>query len=157
MITKICISCNIEKSVNEFYKHAGGLHGVKTKCKPCHVAQTMQYRKTNVSHEKLKEIARKSYAKNAVVRKAKWTEWRKNNLAYDAMRQRERRAKQLKAMPSWADRDAIKLMYANRPEGFHVDHIVPLKGKLVSGLHVEYNLQYLPATENLRKRNFHSA
>lgn len=59
----------------------------------------------------------------------------------------------LKRTPLWANLDNIKEIYKNCPDGFHVDHIVPLQGKNVSGLHVENNLQYLPAIDNLKKSN----
>jgi hypothetical protein len=55
--------------------------------------------------------------------------------------------------PKWADLNKIKEVYLNCPAGYHVDHIVPLRGKLVSGLHVENNLQYLLAMDNIIKNN----
>lgn len=64
-----------------------------------------------------------------------------------------RRAQLLNATPPWADIDKIKQIYLNCPEGYHVDHIYPLKGRNSCGLHVENNLQYLTIEENLKKGN----
>jgi hypothetical protein len=64
-----------------------------------------------------------------------------------------RRATKLNATPKFANIKKIKEIYKNCPKGFHVDHVIPLKNKLVCGLHVEWNLQYLPAKENLSKSN----
>jgi hypothetical protein len=64
----------------------------------------------------------------------------------------KRRARKLHATPSWANLALIKEIYANA-EGMHVDHIIPLQGELVCGLHVENNLQYLTPEENLAKSN----
>lgn len=72
---------------------------------------------------------------------------------YQREYQRTRDARQDNQCPSWADISKIREIYKKCPKGYHVDHIVPLKGVLVSGLHVENNLQYLTAEENIRKRN----
>lgn len=63
------------------------------------------------------------------------------------------KAAKLQRTPGWADIEKIKEIYRNCPEGYHVDHIIPLQGDLVCGLHVENNLQYLTAEENLSKSN----
>lgn len=62
-------------------------------------------------------------------------------------------ARRKNRMPEWADRDAISEFYKRCPEGYDVDHIVPLQGRLVSGLHVLNNLQYLPSLDNRKKSN----
>lgn len=56
-------------------------------------------------------------------------------------------------VPKWADQEKIDEIYRNKPEGYEVDHIIPLSGKTVSGLHVHNNLQYLPKQENRLKSN----
>lgn len=71
-----------------------------------------------------------------------------------------KRAKQVgRATPPWLtpeQHEQIAAIYRearSRGPGWHVDHIVPLHGRHVSGLHVPWNLQILPAAENLAKGN----
>jgi len=67
---------------------------------------------------------------------------------------RRRRSAIKKATPRWLNenqRAAIKEFYSNRPIGMTVDHIVPLLGKNISGLHVPWNLQYLTPQDNAKK------
>jgi hypothetical protein len=54
---------------------------------------------------------------------------------------------------SWTDWESIKKFYKNMPKGMVGDHIIPLQGKKVSGLHVSWNLQYLVSNENYVKHN----
>jgi hypothetical protein len=56
-------------------------------------------------------------------------------------------------VPKWADFENIKIVIKNCPDDLTIDHIIPLQGKLVSGLHVSWNLQYLTPIENSKKKN----
>lgn len=71
-----------------------------------------------------------------------------------------RRTRKLQATPAWADLEAIKAVYSRSAEltkatgiQHHVDHCYPLRGRLVCGLHNEFNLQVITAAENQAKHN----
>lgn len=67
--------------------------------------------------------------------------------------QAKRIANKKHATPIWVDLKAIQEIYINCPKGLTVDHIVPLQGTNVCGLHVPWNLQYLTRSENSSKGN----
>ena len=89
--------------------------------------------------------------------------WKANNRALVNADASHRRAAQLQRTPPWADMAAIAKVYAaaafiHEELGYdlpHVDHIIPLQGKNVSGLHIASNLQLLSASANTSKGNRH--
>jgi hypothetical protein len=87
------------------------------------------------------------------------------NKAMYLAKDNKRRAKKLQATPLWLTKQhlaeieeyytlAKELAWLSE-EPLHVDHIVPLQGKNVCGLHVPWNLQILPASDNRSKGNAH--
>jgi hypothetical protein len=79
--------------------------------------------------------------------------WHRKNLHQRRWQEAKRRARILHATPKWADLKKIKAIYTNCPKGIEVDHVIPLKGKNICGLHVESNLQYLSKSDNCKKGN----
>lgn len=78
----------------------------------------------------------------------------------NAAKTARRRASNRSATPAWANMFFISEAYdlARRRTAltgikWHVDHVVPLQSRLVCGLHVERNLQVIPALDNIRKHN----
>lgn len=84
-----------------------------------------------------------------------------NNFPEKRQAQRVRyETRKIKATPEWANKKAIAEVYERSAfmteitgDQYHVDHIVPLRSKLVCGLHVEFNLQVIPGSENMAKSN----
>lgn len=124
------------------------------KGKKKHTEYIKKYLKEYTKSDKYKKYS-KEYRKTSNVYKL----WQKNyhktekGKAIRNNNSAKRRASKLQATPIWSEKEAIKQFYINCPDGYHVDHIIPLRGKTVSGLHVLSNLQYLTAHENLTKGN----
>lgn len=72
---------------------------------------------------------------------------------YSRMSGAKRRAAKLQRTPPWSNLKLIKEIYLKCPQDCHVDHVIPLRGKTVSGLHVPDNLQYLSSSANMQKHN----
>ena len=73
-----------------------------------------------------------------------------------------KRAKKMERTPLWADMNEIQKMYrlahilteaSFSDTEYHVDHVIPLQGDIVSGLHTHINMQVLTADANRRKWN----
>ena len=168
---KTCKKCNIEKSLEDFSPDKRGLFGRYAVCKTCRKQVCKDYNLRNP--EKRRETITKYYSthKAEVIKRtlksrkinaqthASYKRAKKKYRAtlrgksLHAFYQRTRDATQRQATPSWANLNKIRLIYLKCPRNMEVDHIIPLKGKNVCGLHVDYNLQYLTKSENSRKGN----
>ena len=123
-----------------------------------------QNRSNRKSYDKNREVRLETYRQyywdNLELAKIRGKEYRSNNRDKLNAKDARRRAKLLQAFPEWADKAAIDKIYAEckklceeTGEIFHVDHIVPLINELVCGLHVEFNLRIIKASDNLSKNN----
>lgn len=133
---QICTECSQVVHKDKFSKASNRTTGLVAECNDCRSS-----------------IGKTRRSNNLVYYRFKGNEYRKNHLSSYAFREARRRATKYNATPSWANSFKINEIYNNRPEGYHVDHIVPLSNSKVCGLHCEYNLQYLPVLENIRKNN----
>jgi hypothetical protein len=115
--------------------------------------------------EKRKESIDKWREENRDQHNASNRNWNKNNKPLKAALQSKRRSAELQRTPKWLtehDHKVIAAFYSvaamlSRENGipYHVDHIIPLQGRKVSGLHTPSNLQVIPAQENVKKSNKH--
>ena len=79
--------------------------------------------------------------------------WRANNPRHRTALSTAHKKVVKQRTPAWADKQKIVEFYKNCPKGHQVDHVIPLRGELVSGFHIAENLQYLTAKENRNKSN----
>ena len=160
-----CVGCKREKGVKDKAKakskrvpgitrHFGKICGKhpelngerlvsNSHCVACHVEKGHQ----NVSHKyhNNPEWKEKYLIQRAVLKK-KWNRYAEYSANYRA-------AKKLRT-PKWADVNEIKEIYKEAAlKGLTVDHIIPLQGEIVSGLHVENNLRIIPQPDNDSKGN----
>ena len=128
-----------------------------------------------VNKEKIKAYEKEKYEKNKKKIKAKSAAWQKDNKARHGefikawvknnpakvnAYQRLRYANKINRTPLWANKEYMRLWYElakmeSQRTGMpvEVDHIVPLQGRLVSGLHCEHNMQLLFKSNNCSKGN----
>lgn len=132
----------------------------------------------DANREKMREYKKKRYEDNKEEIKAQMAEyrernrekhnacsrrWSKNNPGLTAARNAKRHAQKLRATPKWLTSQQLqeikdiyllaKELQWLSEEPLEVDHIIPLQGKNVCGLHVPENLQILPKSLNIKKFN----
>lgn len=174
---KTCPRCSVQKPADAFTRNRSTRDGLSAYCRACANAYQRAARKADPARHAAYDERRKDKkaawrATNPGSVAASFAKWRSRNVEYDRARNRRwfaenagrsaaksalRRAARLRATPPWLTREQRDEMAAAyhlaRELGAHVDHIVPLKGANVCGLHVPWNLRVIPAAENLSKGN----
>ncbi len=143
---KTCKKCNKEQTLNNFYKQARNKDGLFHECKEC--CRIKRNKRYSDNTEYAKDLSRKHYRNN------KQYYITKGHLRAKGVRQ---------AKPKWLTDDHLFMIaeiyelrdLRSQLTGVvhHVDHIVPLRGQNCCGLHVPWNLQVIPAQDNLKKSN----
>ena len=163
---KTCWKCEQTKELTEFGPNKSKPDGLASECRPCKREQNREYAAKN--RETARVRAKKWYKENKdslteeqkQKRRDACNRYRKRHPDKINSKNRKRQAAKLNATPAWADKVAIDYIYyaakvIERVYGtkWHVDHIIPLNGKNVCGLHVQNNLQLLAPLDNLKKSN----
>jgi hypothetical protein len=146
-------SKEIKSSVKQYQKENSSKISQKKKVK---------YAESKLEHN-LKSA--KYYKENKTKVKSKVKAYQKNNKAKVKVWSGERKSAVKKATPRWLTEEhwlQMNYLYwlasdlsSINGEQYDVDHIVPLRGKTVCGLHVPWNLQVLPSDLNRQKSNKH--
>lgn len=167
---------NNPQSLGNFRKCKSSSDGLFSWCKNCKNEADKEYRLAHPNEcrraiaEWQKQNSDKVNANSAKYRKdnpktarTAVANWAKNNRHKRNATQAKRRAAKLQRTPKWLTDTHFKEINefyktaSNRTmelgEPYHVDHIVPLQGENVSGLHVPWNLQIISGSENSRKFN----
>ena len=172
ILVKICSKCGQHKSKDAFSSCKTGLYGVRGDCKLCRKSSNSAHYKTNLERRRAQNA---NYARNNRDKQSEWyyrnkgkiSAYRKyyiqNNRGKINAISSARKNKKRKATPKWLSREdklEMELLYTKAATlsettgiKYHVDHIVPINGENISGLHVPWNLQILTAEENYRKSN----
>jgi len=159
---KICATCHKEKKLSAFYKQTKrGILGVRGTCKECDSIKKKEYRLLN--REKLKASKKADYVKNRQRNLEVKKVYRQLNKGKINALVAARKAVIKQRTPKWlskTDVERIKneyklaaLLSKITNESWHVDHIIPLQGENVSGLHTPNNLRAMRGVENISKKN----
>jgi len=128
-------------------------------------AKTLRSKHKNIEARRAKDriAAQKYRAKNKEVVALQKAKYARSNAGKINAAVAKREAAKRKRTPCWLTEDDFWILQeayslaALRTKVFgfswHVDHVVPLQGKTVSGLHTPLNIQVIPGVENIRKGN----